>query len=54
MAIPLLTWGEFLAMFGDTPSRGKRRGLVWRLVGDSVSVALPAIVMWALIGWLFF
>ncbi|KAG1735141.1 Metallo-dependent phosphatase [Suillus paluster] len=56
MTITLPTWGEMtkLASFGDSTSKGKRRGLVWRLAGDSVSVALPAVIIWALIGWLFF
>lgn len=52
------TWGEIKKLYasgnGDSMSRGKRRGMLWRLGGDSVSVALPAVVTWALIGWLFF
>ncbi|OAX44101.1 hypothetical protein K503DRAFT_839588 [Rhizopogon vinicolor AM-OR11-026] len=56
MTIALPTWGELIKLVasGNTTSRGKRRGLVWKLVSDSVSVALPAVVTWALIGWLFF
>jgi len=57
MTITVPTWEELnqlVAASGDSPNRGKRRGLVWRFVGDSVSVALPAVVTWALIGWLFF
>jgi hypothetical protein len=38
----------------DGMSRGKQRGMLWRLGGDGMSVALPAVVTWALIGWLFF
>lgn len=52
------TWGEIKKLYasdnGDSMSRGKRRGMLWRLGSDSVSVALPAVVTWALIGWLFF
>lgn len=58
VTIALPTWGEMMrlgaSLNNDSTSRGKRRGMVWRLAGDSVSVALPAVVTWALIGWLFF
>ncbi|KAG0700738.1 Metallo-dependent phosphatase [Suillus ampliporus] len=56
LTIALPTWCEMmkLAASSDSTNKGKRRGLVWKLVGDSVSVALPAVVTWALIGWLFF
>jgi hypothetical protein len=57
MTIAVPTWEELtqlVAASGDSTNRGKRRGLVWRFVGDGVSVALPAVVTWALIGWLFF
>lgn len=52
------TWEEMKKFYAsdnsDSMSRGKRRGMLWRLGGDSASVALPAFVTWALIGWLFF
>jgi len=55
MMIMLPTWGESIKLATSmTTNRGKRQGLVWRLVGDSISVAFPALVAWALIGWLFF
>lgn len=32
----------------------RRRGVVWRFASDCVSVGLPAVVAWAVIGWLAF
>lgn len=58
ITIALPTWGEMKKFCAsdssDSMYRGKRRGMLWRLGGDSMSVALPAVVTWALIGWLFF
>lgn len=58
ITIALPTWGEMKKFYAsdssDSMYRGKRRGMLWRLGGDSMSVALPAVVTWALIGWLFF
>ena len=45
-------WGMLSSSTAKTGPR--RRGVVWRLVGDCVSVALPAIVAWTVIGWLAF
>ncbi|KAH7920783.1 Metallo-dependent phosphatase [Leucogyrophana mollusca] len=40
----------------DTNPRSSRRrhSLVWRLASDSVSIALPAVLAWSVVGWLFF
>ncbi|KAG2363917.1 hypothetical protein BDR07DRAFT_1355763 [Suillus spraguei] len=58
ITIALPTWDEMKRFCAsdnsDSMSRGKRRGMLWRLWGDGMSVALPAVVTWALIGWLFF
>lgn len=49
-------WQSWLsASTGSTGyQRGRCRGLVWRFASDCVSVALPAVVAWSVIGWFFF
>ena len=39
---------------GKGRGRGRERGLVWRFASDCVSVALPAVVAWTMVSWLFF
>ncbi|KAG9316319.1 hypothetical protein JVU11DRAFT_2350 [Chiua virens] len=47
-------WSWLSASSAVSPgSHRKGRGPIWRFASDCVSVALPAVVVWATIGWLF-
>ncbi|KAF9232277.1 hypothetical protein BU15DRAFT_67608 [Melanogaster broomeanus] len=54
VTIGLSHWSKWRKQLGETQVSLKRRGLVWRFASDCVSVALPAVVAWSIIGWLLF
>lgn len=52
MGVP--DWRAWRSWLSASTGHRRRRGLVWRFAGDCVGVALPAVVSWTVIGWLFF
>jgi hypothetical protein len=52
MGVP--DWRAWRSWLSASTGHRRGRGLVWRFVSDCVSVALPAVVSWTVIGWLFF
>ncbi|KIJ67631.1 hypothetical protein HYDPIDRAFT_84298 [Hydnomerulius pinastri MD-312] len=54
MTIVVPHWGGWGGQLRSAQSSPQRRGLVWRLASDCVSVALPAVVAWSVIGWMLF
>ncbi|KAF8135763.1 Metallo-dependent phosphatase [Boletus edulis] len=50
-----MAWRSWLSTSTSTGhQRWKGRGLVWRFASDCVSVGFPAVIAWAVIGWLLF
>lgn len=47
-------WKAWRSWLDASTGHRRGRGLVWRFASDCVSVALPAVVAWTVIGWLFF
>ncbi|KAF9222701.1 hypothetical protein BS17DRAFT_177773 [Gyrodon lividus] len=54
MTVCLPHWSTWKGGLGKARSSLRRKGLVGRFVSDCVGVALPAVVVWCVFGWLLF